>query len=396
MKSNPAIATSLPKGRILFVDDEPALLQGVERALRPTRADWQCAFVDTPAAALDLLQHSTFQVVVSDMQMPGMNGAEFLARATAVSPETVRVMLTGNADLKTAMAAVNEGHIFQFLLKPCESDRLIQSVTAALLQHRVQLAERELLREKLEHSDKMAVVGKLAAGITHDLNNILGAILMQAELELRYARPEATPNPAFALIHEAATSAATLTRELNSFGRSQPIGAVQNVSLPELIEASLRITRPLVKHKIKLQTELAPDLPVLRGNPSKLKQALMNLLLNARDAMPDGGAVTISVNPCRFTAADQSKHPQSRAGEFVCLAVRDTGAGMSPQIQQQIFEPFFTTKATDKGVGLGLFMVQRVMDEHAGWVELESAPGAGTTFGLYLPIAGNPEPKALA
>ena len=396
MKSNPAIATSLPKGRILFVDDEPALLQGVERALRPARADWQCAFVDTPAAALDLLQHSTFQVVVSDMQMPGMNGAEFLARATAVSPETVRVMLTGNADLKTAMAAVNEGHIFQFLLKPCESDRLILSVTAALLQHRVQLAERELLREKLEHSDKMAVVGKLAAGITHDLNNILGAILMQAELELRYARPEATPNPAFALIHEAATSAATLTRELNSFGRSQPIGAVQNVSLPELIEASLRITRPLVKHKIKLQTELAPDLPVLRGNPSKLKQALMNLLLNARDAMPDGGAVTISVNPCRFTAADQSKHPQSRAGEFVCLAVRDTGAGMSPQIQQQIFEPFFTTKATDKGVGLGLFMVQRVMDEHAGWVELESAPGAGTTFGLYLPIAGNPEPKALA
>lgn len=387
-------AATLPAGRILFVDDEPAVLQGVERSLRSTRSAWQCEFVDHPAAALDLMQHTTFHVVVSDMMMPGMDGAEFLARAGRVSPETVRLMLTGNADLKTAMAAVNQGHIFQFLLKPCESDQLIQSVTAALLQHRLQLAERELLREQLAHSDKMVTVGKLAAGITHDLNNILSAILIQSELELHEDPQKTVINPAFTLIHEAATSAVTLTRELNGFSRSPRIGDASTVALPELIEATLRITRPLLKHKIKIYTELASDLPLLQGNAGKFKQALMNLLLNARDAMPNGGAITIAAQACRFTAADHAVHPQCREGEFVCLSVRDTGAGMSPLIQQQIFQPFFTTKEGDKGMGLGLFMVQRVVREHHGWVELESAPGTGTTFRLYLPALTNLEPQA--
>lgn len=381
------------KGRILFVDDEPALLQGVERTLRSTRALWQCEFVDNSAAALDLLQKSAFQVVVSDMQMPGMNGAEFLARARQLSPDTVRVMLTGNADLQTAMAAVNEGHIFQFLLKPCEGDRLVQSVSAALLQHRLQLAERELLREQLANADKMTAVGKLAAGLTHDLNNILGAILIQSELEMHNPGPEAPTRSAFALIHEAAASAAALTRELNSFGRKPAIGETQEFQLPELIEATLRITRPLLKNRIKLHTELAADLPILSGNAGKLKQAVMNLLLNARDAMPAGGEITLTAHRCKFAPTDRGVHPQSRAGQFICLAVRDTGVGISVLQQQQIFQPFFTTKATENGLGLGLFMVQRIVSEQGGWVELESAPGQGATFRLYLPVAGDAEPK---
>lgn len=393
---NPSPTLPLTPGHILFVDDEPALLQGVERSLRPTRNAWQCAFADDPAAALDLMGHTPFDVVVSDMQMPGMNGVEFLARAEQLSPDTVRVMLTGNADLKTAIAAVNEGHIFQFLVKPCENEQLIQSVTAALLQHRLQIAERELLRVQLENADKLVAVGKLAAGITHDLNNILSAILIQAELELREAYERSEPDPAMSLIHEAASSAAALTRELNSFGRCERIGTVQPLRLPELIEASLRITRPLLTCKIKVRTELSPDLPVLLGKPGKLKHALMNLLLNARDAMPNGGAVSITATPRHFSAADHDAHPQSRPGDYVCLAVQDTGGGMSPMIQQQIFRSFFTTKARDKGVGLGLFMVQRVASEHSGWVELESAPGQGATFRLYLPAASNSEPKVVA
>lgn len=378
-------ATIIPrplKGRILFVDDEPDLLLGVERSLRPSRAIWHCEFVDNPAAALDLIQHNAFQVVVSDMQMPGMSGAEFLSQVKERSPETVRVMLTGQADLQTAMAAVNKGHIFQFLLKPCHSDQLVQSVTAALVQHRLQSTERELLREQLAHAEKMAAVGIVAAGLTHDLNNILSAILMQSELELY----QDTPNPAFNVIHEAATSAAALTRELNNFSRQQPIGGAQNFQIAELVEATLRITRPLLKHKINLVTAVAADLPVLPGHAGKLKQAIMNLLLNARDAMPAGGTITITGQLCRFTATDRSAHPQRHVGAFVCLSLHDTGPGISSQLQQQIFLPFFSTKPADKGVGLGLFMVQRIVTEHQGWLELESAPGSGTTFRLYLPV----------
>lgn len=371
------------KGQILFVDDEPALLKGVERSLRSARALWQCHFVDNAAAALELMRQTSFQVVVSDMQMPGMNGAEFLAKAKVQSPDTVRVMLTGNADLQTALAAVNEGHIFQLLLKPCEGDRLVQGVAAALLQHRWQSAERELLKEQLAHADQMATVGKLAAGLTHDLNNILGAILIQSELE-SYG---ATPNPAFALIHEAATSAAALTRELNSFGRKPVIGEIQSFPLPEMIQSTLRLTRPLLKNKIQVQTDLAPDLPPLQGSPGKLKQAVMNLLLNARDAMPNGGAVVITGRRCKFSAEDGAAHPPRRCGEFICIAVRDSGEGIPLAVQPQIFSPHFTTKAPDKGLGLGLFMVQRIVAEHGGWVELDSAAGQGATFRLYLPVA---------
>jgi hypothetical protein len=259
---------------------------------------------------------------------------------------------------------------------------LVQSVTAALVQHRLQSTERELLREQLTHAEKMATVGIVAAGLTHDLNNILSAILMQSELELY----QDAPNPAFNVIHEAATSAAALTRELNNFSRQQPMGVVQNFQLKELVEATLRITRPLLKNKINLITTVAADLPVLPGQAGKLKQAVMNLLLNARDAMPAGGTITITGQACQFNAADRSAHPQRRAGTFVCLAVHDTGPGISSQLQQQIFLPFFTTKPTNKGLGLGLFMVQRIVTEHEGWLELESAPGSGTTFRLYLPV----------
>ena len=392
-----AESTTLPPGRILFVDDEPALLQGVQRSLRSTRDVWQCDFVDNPTAALDLLRQTSFDVIVADMQMPGLNGAELLAQARQISPDAVRVMLTGNGDLPTALAAVNQGHVFQFLLKPCESDRLIRSLAAALLQHHLQTTERELLRAQLANSDKMIVVGKLAAGINHDLNNILGAILMQTELELHEARQQqTTPNPAFTVIDEAATNAAALTRELNSFSRCERIGEFQNIRLSELIESTARMTRPLLKHKIGLQVELAPDLPVLLGDFNKLERALMNLLLNARDAMPAGGEIKISARKEQITAEAAQHHLRRRAGLYLCLTVSDTGSGMDADLQKHLFQPFFTTKPTGKGMGLGLFMVQRVMDDHAGWVELESAPGHGTTFRLYLPTSDNFQPKEMA
>jgi two-component system cell cycle sensor histidine kinase/response regulator CckA len=302
--------------------------------------------------------------------------------------------LTGNADLQTAMAAVNQGHIFQFLLKPCAGDRLIQSVTAALLQHNLQIAERELLRMQLETSDKMVAIGKLAAGITHDLNNILGAILMQTELEIRDARERSAPeNPALNLIHEAATSAAALTRDLNCFSRCERIGMFQNLQLPDLIEASLRIARPLLKNKLKLHTDLPANLPAILGDAEKLKQAVINLLLNARDATPDGGTIWITARLQQFSAAEAGALRGRRPGHYVCLAVRDTGCGMDPATQQNILKAFFTTKPVGKGSGLGLFMVRRVLGQHDGWLELESAPGQGSTFQLYLPIPEHSKPK---
>jgi signal transduction histidine kinase len=378
------MTASLPKGRILFLDDEPALLAGLERSLRTTRHFWQCEYLTDPQAALDRIETTPFEVIVADMQMPGMNGAEFLARACQLSPDSVRMMLTGNAELQTAMDAVNCGHVFQFLLKPCEGDRLIERLSSALFQQRLQLSEREVLRLKLEQADKMTVVGRLAAGITHDLNNILGAILMQAEMEL-LDHAEQDENSGLRLIHESAKRAAELTREINSLSRCDQHSLFQRLAVAELVAASARLARPLFGSKITVNFQLPPALPDILADAGKLKQALLNLLINARDAMPTGGTITISAEARRLSAKDATTHPRARAGSFVCLSVTDTGGGMEKAVLCRLAEPFFTTKPVGQGSGLGLFMVNRMLEEHEGWLEIASVPRTGSTFRLFLP-----------
>ena len=285
----------------MFLDDEPALLAGLERSLRPTRHSWQCEFLTDPLAALDRIASAPFEVIVSDMRMPGMSGAEFLARACQIAPDAVRVMLTGNNDLQTAMDAVNCGHVFQFVLKPCAGERLIEHLASAIYQQRLQLAEREVLRLKLEQADKMVVVGKLAAGITHDLNNILGAILIQAELNLMQ-EPEPAESSGLKLIHEAAKRAAELTREINNLSRTDSRPLLQRVDPAEVISGGVRVTQPLLGRKIKVTIQPAAPLPEILADAGRLKQALMNLLINARDAMPTGGVISITAEACRFEA----------------------------------------------------------------------------------------------
>jgi signal transduction histidine kinase len=386
------MTTTLPKGRILFVDDEPALLAGLERSLRPTRQSWQCEFLTDPLAALDRIETTPFEVIVSDMRMPGMSGAEFLARACQVAPDSVRMMLTGNHDLQTAMDAVNCGHVFQFVLKPCEGERLIEHLASAIYQQRLQLAEREVLRLKLEQADKMVVVGKLAAGITHDLKNILGAILIQAELNLMQ-EPESAESSGLKLIHEAAKRAAELTREINNLSRTDERPLLQRVDPAEVVGGGVRITQPLLGRKIKVTIQPAGPLPEILADAGRLKQALLNLLINARDAMPSGGNISIATTVCQLSAATATA-PGARAGKFICLSVTDTGHGMDEATLQRIQQPFFTTKPSGQGVGLGLFMIKRALAEHDGWMEIKSTPGQGTSFQLFLPVPGNPEPKA--
>lgn len=383
------MTTTLPPGRILFLDDEPALLAGLERSLRPTRQAWQCEFLTDPLAALDRIASAPFEVIVSDMRMPGMSGAEFLARACQIAPDAVRVMLTGNNDLQTAMDAVNCGHVFQFVLKPCEGERLIEHLASAIYQQRLQLAEREVLRLKLEQADKMVVVGKLAAGITHDLNNILGAILIQAELNLMQ-EPESAESSGLKLIHEAAKRAAELTREINNLSRTDARPLLQRVDPAELIAGGVRITQPLLGRKIKVTIQPTGPLPEILADAGRLKQALMNLLINARDAMPTGGQISIAAETCPAPAPAGP----ARTGTFVCISVTDTGQGMDEATLERVQQPFFTTKPHGQGVGLGLFMIKRALTEHAGRMEIRSTPGTGTTFRLLLPTLENSETQA--
>jgi signal transduction histidine kinase len=145
--------------------------------------------------------------------------------------------------------------------------------------------------------------------------------------------------------------------------------------------------------KIKVTSQPAGQLPEIFADAGRLKQALLNLLINARDAMPSGGTISIATEVCQISAATATA-PGARAGKFICLSVTDTGPGMDEATLQRVQQPFFTTKPSGQGVGLGLFMIKCALAEHDGWVEIKSTPGQGTTFQFFLPIHVNPEPKA--
>lgn len=377
----------LNKARFLFVDDEPAILNAIERYLRPVRQVWDCEFVSNSLVALNRIRATGFHVLVADMVMPGMNGAELLAKTRDESPDTIRVMLTGNADMQTALAAVNQGHVFQFLVKPCGGEQLFQSLAIAARQYQLREAERELLRTQLEHTEKMTVIGQLAAGINHDLNNIMTAIMMQTEMALADTSSKSLPRPALEQIRQATLRAAQMTRELNSFSRADKGSHWGTLDLRAVVESCLCIVRPLLTKNVSLLTELPSGLPQLRGDAGKLKQAIMNLVLNARDAMPEGGEIKLTVQEVDLPAAAGSSAPRRHSGPHVCLIVSDSGCGMDAATQAKLFKPFFTTKAAGKGTGLGLFMVGQILEQHSGWVEVDSAPGRGTKFKIYFPTA---------
>lgn len=384
----------LARTRFLFVDDEPAILNAIERYLRPVRQVWDCEFVSNPIVALNRIRASGFHVLVADMVMPGMNGAELLAKTRDESPDTIRVMLTGNADMQTALAAVNQGHVFQFLVKPCGGEQLFQSLAIAARQYQLREAERALLRTQLEHTEKMTVIGQLAAGINHDLNNIMTAIMMQTDLALADASSKSIPRPALEQIRQATLRAAQMTRELNSFSRAENGVQWNNLDLRAVVDSCLCIVRPLLTKQVALVTDLPASLPQIRGDAGKLKQALMNLVLNARDAMPEGGEIKLTVREVALPT-DPTGNPRHHAGPHLCLVVADNGCGMDAPTQAKLFKPFFTTKAAGKGTGLGLFMVAQILEQHGGWVEVDSAPRRGTRFLIYFPTTKPPTEKGI-
>ena len=241
--------------------------------------------------------------------------------------------------------------------------------------------ERRRLEDQLRQSQKMEAVGRLAGGIAHDFNNLLMVIMGHGEL-LR--RGLAGDDPRLRKVQHvmgAAERAARLVRQLLAFSRKQ-VMETRVVDLNELVSEAARLLRPLLGEDVKVLTRLDPSLGPVRVDPAQFDQVLMNLAVNARDAMPAGGTLALETANLEGRAADLAAHDG-----YVALTVRDTGHGMDAETRAQAFEPFFTTKAGRGGTGLGLSMVYRTVHLHDGTIEVESTPGHGTTFRLSLPQA---------
>ena len=244
--------------------------------------------------------------------------------------------------------------------------------------------ERKRLTEQLQQAQKLESLGMLVSGIAHDFNNMLGGILGYASRGVARVPRTHPLYGNFSHIQEIANRAARMTQQLLAFSRRQVIEPT-DVDLNMVIENLLDFISKIIADHIEIQFLPAADLKTARVDYAQIEQVLMNLCINARDAMPDGGKLTIQTCNIVPDQVFQHAHPQAEAQAYVLLRVQDTGIGMSEQVRSQIFEPFFTTKPLGKGTGLGLSMVHGMIAQHNGFVEVESAMGKGTTFTIYLP-----------
>jgi len=287
----------------------------------------------------------------------------------------------------------DHGHVHNFEVDMCRKGGALFTVLfsgvclemagkSCALSAVMDITEQKRLQAQLNQAHKMDVIGQLAGGIAHDFNNMLAGIMAAAELLQRRLAGDAKNQKLAATIVDAATRSAELTRDLLAFSRKSKVAA-NPVHLNETITAVVALLERTIDKQIQIRTRLGASDPVVLGDATQLQNALLNLGVNARDAMPQGGTLTIATSEIMLSGTADSF---PAVGSYLQITVSDTGVGMTPQVMEHIFEPFFSTKETGKGTGLGLAAVYGTVRNLGGRITVQSEPGLGTNFTLYLPL----------
>ncbi|MGF9758803.1 response regulator [Microvirga sp. 0TCS3.31] len=482
-------------GTILVVDDEPDILVALEDLFEN---DYRVLTASSPLKALEILRHEPeVAIIISDQRMPEMQGDEFLARARDVS-DAEAILLTGYADLKAVIGAVNKGRIMAYVPKPWEPTALSNMVAAAyqrrllareldterallhglmestgdlisfkdlegrfvrlnagkarslgckageclgrrerdyisperatmieeaerraiearqpdeMIEERTlpdgktqwflinhipilddqgtvtnlatierDITERKLMEMRLRQADKMQALGTLAGGVAHDFNNLLMAVLGSLDLASRRAPDDPRLTRLLQNATYAAERGASLTQRLLSFSRQRDL-RLQAVDVNQVITGMSDLLTRTLGGVIRIERHLAGELWTAMVDPDQLELAILNLCINARDAMAESGVLTLST---RNEVVEDGRITDLTGGDYVVISVADTGAGISPEVLARVLEPFFTTKEVGKGTGLGLPMVYGLAQQSGGTVTIHSAIGVGTTVELYL------------
>ncbi|HEX7599636.1 MAG TPA: PAS domain S-box protein, partial [Polyangia bacterium] len=255
------------------------------------------------------------------------------------------------------------------------------------------ITERKRLEEQFQASQKIEAIGRLAGGVAHDFNNLLTVILNYTEFAIEKVHKDDPIREALEEVKKAGARAAALTRQLLAFSRKQVL-TPQLLDLNQLVANLEKMLRRLIGEDIHLQQRLASDLGTIKADPGQIEQVIMNLVVNARDAMPDGGKLTIETANVDLDNQYAERHVSVTAGPYVLLAISDTGCGMDAATQKRLFEPFFTTKPRGKGTGLGLSTVYGIVKQSGGNIWAYSEVGQGTSFKVYLPRLSSDERAA--
>ena len=266
-----------------------------------------------------------------------------------------------------------------------EHARLYAELQRELAERKRAEDEKERLQDQLRQAQKMEAVGLLAGGVAHEFNNLLTVIQGNSELGLQQLQPEQPPYHELSTIQRSARRGAVLTQQLLAFSRRQTLQQ-RALDLNQLLTDFVSAYSSVIGVQVDTRLELSPGLPPVRGDPGALEQVLMNLTLNARDAMPQGGTLRLATALVHVDDPDGRGQPGCKPGDYVRLSVIDSGVGMDAATREHLFEPFFTTKEVGKGTGLGLSMVYGIVLQHHGWIDVASVKGQGTRFDVYLPV----------
>jgi two-component system NtrC family sensor kinase len=409
---------------------QPALLQAEaalfgEPSIPGPVADFQLESAHQGQEALDKVRRSLaegrpYAMVFVDVRMPpGWDGVETVSRIWEEDPDLQVVICTAYSDYswEEMVRKLGARDNLVILKKPFDNVEVLQLAYAftrkwELNRHaRLKLSElsqmvgrrtseletanQELRREMQERiqaerqfrqAQKMEAIGQLAAGIAHDFNNILTVVHGHASM-LAMRLGDAGPHvKSITEIRQSAERAANLVRQLLAFSRKQ-ILQFRNVDLNHVLHSISAMLRQLVGEHIVLETQCAPGLAPIYADRGMIEQIIVNLAINARDAMSHGGKLVLCSGAVTFDANSAKAHPEFRPGRFICLTVADNGCGMDAQALGHLFEPFFTTKEIGKGTGLGLATVYGIVKQHRGWIEVQSQLNRGTTFQVYFPVS---------
>lgn len=380
---------------VLVLARDITVRKRLEHELRRSHSNFQSIFQASPAATsiVTLPDGRLVDVNESFARMSGYAREELVGRTAqeaglwihtsqgqAILERTWSRGQARNVELalRTRSGAIRE------LLISAEALQLDQGPCALWIA--LDVTEYKLLEEQLRHAQKMEAISQLAGGLAHNFNNILSVIQVNANLVKSRESLSPRGKESLELLLKAGSQGANLVRQMLTLSRKQPLQP-SVLDLNELIQGLMPMLRQVLTDSVALDLRCTCPLPTVVGDRSLLEQVLLNLVLNARDAMPRGGRLAISTDAResrRPAGAQESREPM---GRYVCLTVQDSGEGIPPEVLPRLFEPFFTTKSPGKGTGLGLATVHGIIQQHRGWIEVESQAGQGTTFTIFLSIA---------
>lgn len=382
------MVSKLPAGktpRILCLEDDPSDRELLEMTLANEGINCEFVHVNTRRDFETALAQNTFNLIISDFTLPAYDGLSALATARKVQSETPFIFVSGTIGEERAIESL-KGGATDYVLKD-RRDRLVSAVQRALREGQERV-ERKHLEEQLRQSQKMEAIGQLAGGVAHDFNNLLAVIQGNAELALMRGTIDEPTREFLKQITGASERAAKLTRQLLTFGRKHTM-RLESLNLSDVIANLAKMLNRIIGEDIRLQCA-CEGLPFVRADAGMIEQIILNLVVNARDAMPEGGQLHISTKMVAIDELYAQSHSEAQIGQFVCLNVTDNGVGIPADDLSRIFEPFFTTKEVGKGTGLGLATVYGIVKQHQGWVNVSSRVGVGTTFEIFLPAIAAP------